>query len=626
MTDRLARRLALAVLVGGVVLRFARLDADPYYYEWNGYITDEGRWIAHARALRLFGEIGSVGSALHLILAPVFQAGAYVVFALTDVSLWSARLVSALAGSALLVAFWGAFRRLASPPALLLALTMVAVEMDLVVLSRLAIPEVASMALSFAAFLVLVRARTGRGMLGGGILVAAAIGTKATVLPLAFIFGALVLARAPEGGLSRRRALAAYAAGVLVPAALAAGAVVAAGAAGAISLRILLRVLKGFVGIADFYGVVAFPFEDTLAPVLALWSLVTWLGCLGGLAARGSAAEDDAGAHLRAACLWAGAFAPLMFALAYFPSRYKLHILVPLAVIIAVGLTRLERAGVAGLTVALDGFTGVRRVAAAVLLSGPTALIAATALLALGGSIGLNPERLRLRYVVVLLALAAAVALVPRALGHARVVGFLVWLPSLWATGWLVVERLTVAGVSFWPESAGGGHALRWALLLIAGSAALAAAGTSTWPRGAGGLAVVTAALVFGGLGLVRLAPGYLDPHFSMRDSSRDLGTLLSGVPGSIRTLGGEALFSDNRLRYGSILGGEWPRAPADVLVLAGRINDPQDRLHREYRLIRQYAIYVSPEFILGEPTWSGAVGQFRRTTVRVYRRGGEGG
>jgi hypothetical protein len=189
-----------------------------------------------------------------------------------------------------------------------------------------------------------------------------------------------------------------------------------------------------------------------------------------------------------------------------------------------------------------------------------------------------------------------------------------------------VVERLTVAGVSLWPESAGGGHALRWGLLLIAGSAALAAAGTSMWPRGAGGLAVVTAALVFGGLGLVRLAPGYLDPHFSMRDSSRDLGTLLSGVPGSIRTLGGEALFSDNRLRYGSILGREWPQAPADVLVLAGRINDPQDRLRREYRLIRQYAIYVSPEFILGEPTWSGAVGQFRRTTVRVYRRGGEGG
>jgi hypothetical protein len=60
--------------------------------------------------------------------------------------------------------------------------------------------------------------------------------------------------------------------------------------------------------------------------------------------------------------------------------------------------------------------------------------------------------------------------------------------------------------------------------------------------------------------------------------------------------------------------------------VIAGRIDDPQGHLQHEYRLIRQYAIYVSPEFILGEPTWSAAVGQFRRTTISVYRRASEGG
>src|SRR5262249_24583707 len=147
-----------------------------------------------------------------------------------------------------------------------------------VVMSRLAIPEMPAMALSFGAFLVLVRARTGRGMLAGGLPVAAAVGTKATVLPLALIFGALVLTRAPVEGLSRRRALAGYAAGVLVPAVLAAGAVVAAGAAGAFSLRVLLRVLTSFVGLSDVYEVVAFPFEDSLAPVLALWALAAWLG------------------------------------------------------------------------------------------------------------------------------------------------------------------------------------------------------------------------------------------------------------------------------------------------------------------------------------------------------------
>src|SRR5262245_35057588 len=302
MTDRLARRLALLVLVGGVLLRFARLGADPYYYEWNGYITDEGRWIAHARALRLFGEIGSVGSALHLLLAPLFQAGAFVVFSIADVSLWSARLLSALTGSALLVGFWAAFRRLATPPALLLVLTMLAVEMDLVVLSRLAIPEMAAMALSFAAFLALVRARTRWGLVAGGLLVAAAIGTKATVLSVALIFGVLVVARTPGEALSRARALAAYAAGVLVPAVLAAGAVVAAGASGAISLRIVLRVLTSFVRVSDLYAVVGFPFDDSLAPTLALWSLAAWLGCLGGLTRRGASEPGaDEVARFRAA-------------------------------------------------------------------------------------------------------------------------------------------------------------------------------------------------------------------------------------------------------------------------------------------------------------------------------------
>ena len=626
MTDRLARRLALLVLVGGVLLRFARLGADPYYYEWNGYITDEGRWIAHARALRLFGEIGSVGSALHLLLAPLFQAGAFVVFSIADVSLWSARLLSALTGSALLVGFWAAFRRLATPPALLLVLTMLAVEMDLVVLSRLAIPEMAAMALSFAAFLALVRARTRWGLVAGGLLVAAAIGTKATVLPVALIFGVLVVARTPVEALSRARALAAYAVGVLVPAVLAAGAVVAAGASGTISLRILLRVLTGFVRVSDLYAVVGFPFDDSLAPTLALWSLAAWLGCLGGLARRGASEPgDDEVAHFRAACIWAGAFAPLMFALGYFPSRYKVHILVPLAVIIAVGFSWLQRAGLAGLAASLGRCTGVRRMGAALLLSAPTALIVTAALLSLGGSIGLDPGRLRLRYAMILLVLVGMAALVSRALPRVPVVRLLVWLPPVWASAWLVVERLTVAGAPFWPAAAGSGQAPRWTLLLVAIAVASTFAATPTGPRRTGGIAVVAGALLVGVLGLVRLAPGYLDPHYSMRDSSRDLGTLLGGVSGSIRTLGAEALFSDNRLRYRSVFGGQWSSAPPDVLVLAGRM-EPSDRLHHEYRLIRQYPIYVSPEFILGEPTWSAAVGQFRRTTVSVYRRAGEGG
>jgi hypothetical protein len=166
------------------------------------------------------------------------------------------------------------------------------------------------------------------------------------------------------------------------------------------------------------------------------------------------------------------------------------------------------------------------------------------------------------------------------------------------------------------------GQTLRWTLLLTTGAGALAAAAIPAWPRAAAGASLVGAAILFGVLGLGRLAPGYLDPHYSIRDSSRDLGSLLAGMPGSIRSVGGEALFSENRLRYRSIMGTRWPSPPADVLVLSGRMEDSDGRL-RGYQLIRQYSIYVSPEFVLGEPSWSPAVGQFQRTNVRVYRRGG---
>jgi hypothetical protein len=134
-------------------------------------------------------------------------------------------------------------------------------------------------------------------------------------------------------------------------------------------------------------------------------------------------------------------------------------------------------------------------------------------------------------------------------------------------------------------------------------------------------VALVAVAAVYAALGLIRLAPGYLEPHYSMRAVSRDLGSLLAGAPGRIGAIGGEALFSENRLPYRSLMGGSWPASPPDVLLLAGLLNDPEGRLGREYRLIRLYAIHVSPEYIVGEVSWKATEGPFLRTNIRVYRR-----
>ena len=620
MTDRLARRLALAVLAGGIAFRFVQLGADPYYYEWNGYITDEGRWIAHARALWLFGGIGSVGTTLHLLLAPLFQAAELLVFALADVSLASARVVSAVSGSALLIGFWAVYRRLAGPAPLLLALAMLAVETDMVVLSRLAIPEMAAMALSFAAFALAAGARDGRRLSAAGLVTAAAIAAKATVLPFAPILGLIVLRRRPEAGPSGWRALRWFGAGLLIPAALGLVGLVAAGAVGAVRLGFTFRVLRDFVGLTDLYALVAFPFDDTLGPTLAIWGLASWLGCLGALTGAGEDEPPAARAHLHGAVLWAGCFALLMLALEYFPSRYKVHVLIPLAVIVALGGTRLERGGLAGLHAALARLRGARGAGAALLLAAPTALIAAAALLSLSHAMGWDPERVRIRHGAIALALVVVGLVARRGLASLGLVRGLVWFPLLWTAAWLVAERLSLVTPRFWPVTDGTGQALRWGLLAGAAAAALAA-GFGGWPTRAARAGFVTGALLYAGLGLVRLAPGYLEPHYSMRESSRDLGILLDGVRGPIGTLGGEALFSENRLRYRSVMDRHLPRTPLEVVVLAGVIEDPEDRLDRGYRLVRQYALFVAPDFVLGDAAWKPSHGQFLRTNVRVYRR-----
>jgi Dolichyl-phosphate-mannose-protein mannosyltransferase len=621
---RLARGLAPIVVAIGITLRFLDLGADPYYYEWNGYITDEGRWIAHARAFALFGEIGSVGSSLHLLLAPLFQAATFAVFALFDVSLWSARLVSAVSGSAVLGAFWAAYRRVASPEALLLGLAMLAVEMDLVALSRLAIPEMAAMGLSLGAFLLILGDRPGRARLVvAGILTAAAVGMKATALPVAPIFAAVVLLRhrAQGEGLSRGGALAALGAGLLVAALIAGAALVAAGSEGAALVALLLRIVRAFVRLTDLYALLAFPFDDALAPVLGIWTLAAWLGILGGLAGVEARVDAPARRHLVAAFLWAGLLAPIMLLLAYFPSRYKLHILVPLAVIVTVGITQFQGAGLRGLDTALSRLRGARRVGAALLVALPTSVVAGAALLSLGTVAGLDPERLRVRYAGVLLLLATVAGLILLQLHRGHGIGFLVWFPVCWAGGWLLAERLSLVSPSFWPGAEGGGTALRWLLLLAGAAGAIGAARAGRWGRPAAAVALVAAAALYAGLGVVRVAPGYLEPHYTMREASRDLGVLLARVPGRIGAIGGDSVFSENRLPYRSLLGRRWPASPPDVLILAGLLEDPQGRLGREYWLIRQYAIYVSPEYVLGEVSWKPTQGQFMRTNIRVYQR-----
>src|SRR5262245_51687376 len=97
---------ALGIIVIGTLLRISYRAADPYYYSWAGYITDEGRWVENARSLALRRTLFEEAANIHFLMAPLFQLGTYVAFVVAGVSMLTSRLLTALSVSAMLVLFW----------------------------------------------------------------------------------------------------------------------------------------------------------------------------------------------------------------------------------------------------------------------------------------------------------------------------------------------------------------------------------------------------------------------------------------------------------------------------------------------------------------------------------------
>lgn len=606
--------LTLAVLVAGSALRLAYLDSDPDYYSWTGYVTDEGRWVAYARQLALFGRIVDTNWLLqfHLFLAPLFQAISYVAFELLGVSIWAARLPTALAGSLILALFWLVLRRVVTTRALLVGLLLLALDVDLIELSRVAIPEMAAMLVQLAIYAVVVaRHPTARRMFAAGLLLASAVAVKATTLPAPIIFSAIVLFQPIEDTDRRQRwrnvlmLWAGFLSPLLVLAPFAAACCRDRVSAVVSNISLLERFLKH----PSVYSVVNFFFGGLLAPTINIWvagvcfSLVAWL-----LRPRDTV-NPGLLQHFVSSAIWCGSYVPVMVSLDYFPDRYKAHILIPLAINIVTGVTLAEVASQTAAGPAVAGLPRGRRLVILALVTLPTAVFWAPALAGVAAHIGMDTTRLRVQLACVLIAgILTGWAVRRSGLGSNPQRIFFIF-PIVAIIGWMVCVLTGLDGGRFWPVP-GGGRVAWWSVGIPA-TAAFAVTLTSVgrrWSLKRWIGFIPAAVLCYAVLGAARIAPAYVAPHYSMKQASRDLGRSLAGSAGPVATASAEGLFNDNALSYRAIVGRTWPTYRPDVIVIVFEFYDSEGLLSQEYRLTASYQIYTNAE----AP---------KPAVVRVYRR-----
>jgi hypothetical protein len=617
------------VVALGVGLRFLRLDADPHYYDWIGYVTDEGRWIDQARALALFGRDHDASPSLHTLVGPLFQALSYGVFRLLDVSILSSRLISAVSGGVLLVAFWIGIGRLASGPALLVALTMLAFTEDLVVLSRLAVPEMTVMAAHLTTYLMIIAMGHRPALLvlaGATAIVAVAI--KITALPLVGIFALLVVTqpRDPAWTGSRWRDLAVFLVGPLSALAVVAVLWATRGPAAASLLPRAVGLATTFLAPSTPYAGLAFLFEDPMAPLINVWLLALWCALVGWRAA-GPLADPAARRALATSVTWVVVYAVLMLGLGYFPNRYKIHILVPMAIGIAAGLTLLQRAGRSRVGALLEGERGARAALLAGFLGLPTAVVAVTPLVAgLAGLLGADLERLLVKLGCTLAAVVVTGLTLARLGRRGLPIAFFVAFPVAAGLIWAAARAAGLYELPFWAVARFEPRAAGWlVMLLAAGVVAAAAAGARPgWPRATSGLAARACALGYVVVCLPALVPIGLTPHYSIRDAARHLATSLADVPQPVGSSGADGLFREGRVRYRTVWGRTWPSVRPEVMAIVFDFHDPEAILERDYCLPEVIPLYVAPTYFRAHPDTAptSALGE----SVRIYRRRGAAG
>ncbi len=537
-----------ALVAAACLARLVFLDADPKFEYWVGYVTDEARWVETARNLALFGEPGLYTlSKLHLVLSPAHQAATLVAFKLAGVGFWTARLWPAACSVVLLVVLARALGRLAPGLSQLFALVVVGFEPLVLMLGRTALPEIPSLLFMVCALIALVCAtRRIPGAALGGLLVAIAVSMKLTSVLVAPAFVLMILlSGVAQSGRERLFRLVAFVFGAGIPALVAlAGAL----AAGLVRLDAHSDILKPILQALDFGSPYVILSRYFMPPIeqgnVVLLLLGAW-ACSWVVPFRKRYAGTPLGELYRLSGIWAATWFVMVGSLDYTPSRYTVHVIVPLAIHLAAGMALWRDIGPARVfanAVAPNARWPLARLA---WLGFPAAAMAAAAIFALAVPAGGPWDRLGLRFALGGAMLGAFVLAGRRAANGERLARNVIVFTVAAALLLAVVDA--VAGLAS-PESV-----RFWALLKFVALSGLACG--IAWKSGIAdalldrphwrAFAVATALAGFA----LQSLPQVMLPTYSIRDASRDLGRRFAGAH-IVRSVAAGSLMLETGIPY----------------------------------------------------------------------------
>jgi hypothetical protein len=368
----------------------------------------------------------------------------------------------------------------------------------------------------------------------------------------------------------------------------------------------VLRVALRLVGIAEPYQIFNRLFAGGFGWTLSVWGIGVWISLLGWAVRTLYPIPREEQTHLIASAIWIGLYAPLIFVLNYFPVYYAILVLIPMAISVSCGLSVIQRIGPSAIITGLVAKRGLQSLVWRTLLVIPSAVFLGSAVLQFWGLIGFDHTRLS-RSVLALVASIAVLATVALVLKNLRrVTAFFLLFPVLCLA--LLVALSSVTAVQFWPGAADKMAFAVRSLVIVLVAFLATRESVLTWDqRRWRRLSVAVALLIYLGT-VASTASLYATPRYTLRDTSRDLGSLLSPCA-SIAVLRSEGLFNNNNLSYGHLLG------EADCLVvrqvLAGDhlepiqtrneisgVTRPLELRHGvEYRLIKTYPLWVAPTY-----------------------------